>query len=99
MASPPPDGNDASAASRRQEKLVGARGAAEMLGVTPDAVRKLVARGRFPAPDVSLEGRRLWCRTTIEAYARNGRRPPGRPRKSPEATAGEQRLGDGRDRA
>jgi len=62
-------------------KLVSARGAAEMLGVTDGAVRKLIARGTFPAPDVLLDARRLWCRTTIEAYAGAGRRRPGRPRK------------------
>ena len=62
-------------------KLVGSRGAAEMLGVTEAAVRKLVSRGHFPAADVLLDGRRLWCRTTIERYAVDRRRP-GRPRKT-----------------
>jgi len=64
-----------------ESKLVGSRGAAEMLGVTDAAIRKLVSRGRFPPADLMLDGRRLWCRTTIERFAAH-RRGPGRPRKS-----------------
>ena len=62
-------------------RLVGSRGAAEMLGVTEAAVRKLVSRGHFPTADLLLDGRRLWCRTTIERYAVDRPRP-GRPRKT-----------------
>jgi hypothetical protein len=74
-------------------KLVGSRGAAEMLGVTDAAIRKLVSRGRFPPADVLLDGRRLWCRTTIERYDAVHRRRPGRPRKSLVADTLQQQVG------
>lgn len=73
--------DSSTSATGPDSKLVGSRGAAEMLGVTDAAIRKLVSRGRFPPADVLLDGRRLWCRTTIERYATH-RRGPGRPRKA-----------------
>ncbi len=73
--------DSSTAATSPDSKLVGSRGAAEMLGVTDAAIRKLVSRGRFPPADLLLDGRRLWCRTTIERFAAH-RRGPGRPRKS-----------------
>ncbi|GLW72653.1 hypothetical protein Kpho02_49520 [Kitasatospora phosalacinea] len=80
-AATPPETPPAAPPGSPSAKLVSARGAAEILGVTDGAVRKMIARGTFPDPDVLLDARRLWCRTTIEAYSSTGRRRPGRPRK------------------
>jgi predicted DNA-binding transcriptional regulator AlpA len=62
--------------------ILGTRGAATMLGITPSAIRKLIQRERFPLPDVILDGRRAWRRETIERYAREARRRRGRPAKN-----------------
>ncbi len=62
--------------------ILGTRGAAAMLGITPSAIRKLIQRDRFPLPDVILDGRRAWRRETIERYAAEARRRRGRPAKN-----------------
>lgn len=66
----------------QEENLVGVSGAAKILGTTADAVYKLIYRGRIPEPDVMVDGHRCWFPATIQAYAREARRGPGRPRST-----------------
>jgi hypothetical protein len=62
-------------------ELVGTRGAASMLGITPSAVRKLIRGSRFPAPDALVDGHQAWLHSTVEHYLLKLRRGPGRPRR------------------
>ncbi len=40
------------------------------IGIGPRRLYDLIAEGRLPAPDLRVYGRRLWNRSTIEAWER-----------------------------
>ena len=74
-----PSDSAAPPASMR-DQLVGTSGAAEILGVEPREIKRLVRDRPFPEPVAWLEGRRAWLRRDIEDL-RDGReqadREPG----------------------
>ena len=68
--------------------VVGAREAAEILGVRPsNFVRDWATRPDFPEPVVSLGRRRLWERQAVDAYRRGLRRRRAEPMRALDITA------------
>lgn len=60
------------------DELLGAKEAAQVLGVSSTRVRALRAAGRFPAPDARLACGPVWLRSTLDARcATRPRRQPG----------------------
>lgn len=86
------DANDASAIIRVMTEagsldVVGAKEAAEILGVRPsNFVRDWATRPDFPEPVVSLGRRRLWDRRAVDAYRRDLRRRRGEPMRTLQVT-------------
>ena len=61
-------------------QLVGTSDAAQILGVAPEEIERLVRDRPFPEPVAWLEGRRAWLRQDIEALRDGGQtadREPG----------------------
>src|SRR5918995_6953136 len=61
-------------------QLVGTSDAAQILGVAPEEIKRLVRDRPFPEPVAWLEGRRAWLRQDIEALRDGGQtadREPG----------------------
>lgn len=54
---------------------------AELLGVTRQRAGQLAAGPGFPAPVAELTIGRVWTRESVEEWAAESRRGPGRPRK------------------
>ncbi len=62
----------------RLPELVGAAEATKILGVSRQRFRDLRLSGRLPEPAIEVEATPLWLRGSIEAFAENRQRHPGR---------------------
>jgi predicted DNA-binding transcriptional regulator AlpA len=61
------------------DELVGTGRAAQILGVAPREIKRLVRDRPFPEPVAWLEGRRAWLRQDIEAFRDGGQRTDREP--------------------
>lgn len=72
-----------SAAGRAARWAIGAKEAAELLGITPTRLRQLEAAAGFPEPVADPAGGSVWRADEIETYGRRRvRGKGGRPRKA-----------------